>query len=93
MKDINRLIKKAKSVAIGAQLGSIIAFIEFDSDKAQYVSSCHLWSGIIGDGCSVLANEHDTLEAADQYVKSIIERHPSKGRPIVFYDLFDEEEL
>lgn len=92
MKDINRLIKKAKCIAIGQPLGMFMAFIELSSDRLRFISKCHLWDGIQGGEYSVVTNEHDSKEAAEEYIESIGEKYPSKKSRVVFFDIADGED-
>ena len=92
MKDINKLIKKAKSIAIGQPLGMHMAFIELSSDRLRFISKCHLWDGIQGGEYSVITNDHDSKEAAEKYIESIGEMYPSKKTSIVFFDIPKRED-
>lgn len=76
MKNIDRLIIKAKEMHVANKGFLISGFI--DHKDGKWTLQCMIWDGIPGSGEEIIKSEHSTLLEADQEVNRLAEEYPNK---------------
>ena len=85
MRNIDRLIIKAKDKLREKAYRLTMAFIDYSNEKQKYISSCQIWNGIQG-GIKTIVQEHDTEDEAKSFVNDISEEYPNTlDDVVVFY--------
>ncbi len=85
MRNVDRLIIKAKNKLGETEYRLIIAFINCDGN-GMYTTACDLWNGRPGSGVKRITSEHKTQEQAIQAVHVLAEQYPNEDDVVIIVD-------
>lgn len=89
MRNIDRLIIKAKNKRGETAYRFTAAWINYSKEEQKFISSCQLWNGIPG-GIKLINQEHDTEDDATAHVYKISEEYPNNIEDTVVFRGFFE---